>query len=34
VQEKELNTINPNKSETKVNKEYNNFASVVHQEVL
>jgi hypothetical protein len=34
VQEKELNTISPNKSETKVNKEYNNFASVVHQEVL
>jgi hypothetical protein len=34
MQENELNTINPNRSEKEVNKEYNNFCLVVEEEVL
>jgi hypothetical protein len=34
MQENELNTINPNRSEKEVKKEYNNFCLVVEEEVL
>jgi hypothetical protein len=34
IQGNELNTINQNRSEKEINKEYNNFCLVVEEEVL